>query len=392
MRFSGLTTEQLLSAVEHVETGFAIYSPKFELIYANKRLRSNFPELMQSLDEGHDFPVSVRKQVDAIFKDRDQTTRAELTQYVIEGMKKLEPIYMMAAGNRIIKAWYTKAQDGNIIGFSLDVTDARKREAELSTARLEAEKANQAKSDFLAFMTHEIRTPLNGVFGMAQAIQAIAQKEKHQVISEYAGVLIDSTQTLMALVNDILDLSKIEAGKMAINPYEENLREFFCKLRKAYEHLAEEKNLELKFVIDRSVPETLIFDPVRVRQCVSNLLSNALKFTSEGQIKVGVKYTDDTAPKLTIFVSDTGIGMTDEQKGRLFKKFSQAEESTNQIYGGTGLGLSISRNLARLMGGDIKVASRSGEGSVFILTFECEVPAKDANVTPRVESRQTRLA
>ena len=292
-------------------------------------------------------------------------------------------IDFMASEKRLVKTFHSGTDDGTIVGISVDITELRQREKDLEQARITADKANQAKSDFLASMTHEIRTPLNGVYGMAQALDILAANLGHTQMKEMVEVLTDSTETLMSLVNDILDISKIEAGQIDINPHDENLRDLMNRLHKSFVPHAENKGLKLTLLIDRRVPDTLVFDPLRVRQCVSNLLSNALKFTHEGEIKIAVGYDDaiqDVPAKITIFVSDTGIGITQEQQSRLFQKFSQADRSTSQVYGGTGLGLVISRRLARLMGGDVTVVSKSGEGSIFTLTFTCGDCVKTENI------------
>ncbi len=367
-----LTTEGLLAAVDHLENGFAIYRPDFSLIFVNKTLRNYFPDLYSALDRGEPFDKSVRAQVDAIFPNLPEDERVKMAHAVVAGMKSSKPIDIMAAEKRLVRTFHSGTEDGNIVGICVDITQRRKKELDLENARKAADKANQAKSDFLASMTHEIRTPLNGISGMAQALDILAQNLGHTKMKEMVDVLSDSTETLINLVNDILDISKIEAGQMDLNPHNENLRGFMTRLHKSFLHTAENKGLKLTLLVDSRVPDTLIFDPLRVRQCVSNLLSNALKFTHKGEIKIAVGYETiepGTIGEVTIYVSDTGIGISPEQQSRLFQKFSQADRSTSQIYGGTGLGLVISRRLARLMGGDITLASKLGEGTIFTLKF-----------------------
>lgn len=322
------------------------------------------------------YKESVSAQVNDVFGHLDEKVRKQMVNAVADGMKTSTPINIMAPGNRIIRTYHSSMVDGNIIGVGLDISEALAREKDLKKARQAADAANQAKSDFLATMTHEIRTPLNGIYGMAQALELLGKNlDQHKMI-EMVGVLMDSTQTLMALVNDMLDLSKIEAGHMDINPLDENLREFMTRLFKSFEKTAHDKGLKFNLVIMNDVPDALVFDPVRVRQCVANLVSNALKFTHRGEVRIIVGYDAPEAShaaRLKIQVADTGIGLTAEQQGRLFQKFTQAERSTNQVYGGTGLGLAISRRLARIMGGDITVVSKADKGSVFTLSFECNI-------------------
>jgi signal transduction histidine kinase/FixJ family two-component response regulator len=249
-----------------------------------------------------------------------------------------------------------------------------RRLAEVEGARDAAEAATQVKSEFLANMSHEIRTPLNGVLGMAQALQARALDPESR---EMVATIRDCGTNLMSILNDVLDLSKIEAGRLDIAPVDCSLVHTVGQVHALFLPAAQEKHVGLTLVSEMPQTELLRFDPVRVRQCVSNLVSNAVKFTREGhvEIKLAAKLADAGRIKVTIEVIDTGIGMEELTCSRLFEAFSQADASTTRKFGGTGLGLAISRRLARLMGGDIVVYSRLGEGSVFVLTFLADPPA-----------------
>ncbi|MEY2757356.1 MAG: hypothetical protein RIR33_1134 [Pseudomonadota bacterium] len=249
-----------------------------------------------------------------------------------------------------------------------------RRLAEVEGARDAAEAATQVKSEFLANMSHEIRTPLNGVLGMAQALQACALDPESR---EMVATIRDCGTNLMSILNDVLDLSKIEAGRLDIAPVDCSLVHTVGQVHALFLPAAQEKHVGLTLVSEMPQTELLRFDPVRVRQCVSNLVSNAVKFTREGhvEIKLAAKLADAGRIKVTIEVIDTGIGMEELTCSRLFEAFSQADASTTRKFGGTGLGLAISRRLARLMGGDIVVYSRLGEGSVFVLTFLADPPA-----------------
>lgn len=251
-----------------------------------------------------------------------------------------------------------------IAGISFDITDYKKAE----TRARETEAANRAKSQFLAAMSHEIRTPLNGILGMAQSL--MSDKDLTASQREKAEMLLDSGRTLLSLVDDVLDLSRIEAGQLDIDPTDGDLRHTVRRVARLFEPEAQEKNITLKLHIADPLESALSFDPVRVRQCVSNLVSNAIKFTEYGTVHITLSAVQESAGyRVRIDVSDTGIGITPEAQARLFAEFSQAESSTTRRFGGTGLGLAITQRLARMMGGDVTVESVPGQGSTFTLTF-----------------------
>jgi len=276
-----------------------------------------------------------------------------------------------------------------LIGTVVDMTASKDIERELRAARDVAEASSSAKSQFLANMSHEIRTPLNGVLGMAQALEAddlsAAQKEK-------VAVILDSGKSLMALLNDVLDLTKIEAGKLEIAPAPGDFLHTMKRTRQLFQAMAEEKGLDLLMRYDSGFPQRLVYDPTRVRQCVSNLLSNAIKFTAQGRVEVaiGARPAGEGNYVVTVEVVDTGIGIAPETQARLFSVFTQADGATTRKFGGSGLGLAISRQLARMMGGDIMVASEPGRGSTFTFTFRAReaVPASGGLAAPS----QTRAA
>ena len=233
--------------------------------------------------------------------------------------------------------------------------------SDLVDARDQAEGANLAKSQFLANMSHEIRTPLNGVLGMAQVLENAGLLPDQQ---EKVAVIRRSGELLLAVLNDILDISKIEAGKLEVVSEEFELAGAIQTAFEAFIDIAREKGLSCQLTLDPSCQGGWRGDSMRTRQIVSNLLANAIKFTESGSVNVEVRAQDTS---VRIVISDTGIGMPPEVLTRLFSKFSQADSSTTRRFGGSGLGLAISRELAQLMGGEILVESKVGHGSRFTL-------------------------
>jgi len=240
----------------------------------------------------------------------------------------------------------------------------RKAKAEAQERGIAAEAANDAKSAFLATMSHEIRTPLNGVLGMAQAMAA---DHLSPLQLERLDVIRQSGEALLAILNDVLDLSKIEAGRFELEQVEFDLGDLMKGAHSAFTALANKKGLSFDLTIEEPAKGVYLGDPTRVRQILYNLISNALKFTEHGEVRVTAAQvtTASAGEALALMVSDTGVGIAPERLGALFEKFTQADASTTRRYGGTGLGLSICRELAHLMGGEISTQSRLGEGSTF---------------------------
>jgi hemerythrin-like metal-binding protein len=263
----------------------------------------------------------------------------------------------------------------NTLQLMREIAERKRNEEILQQARLAAEAANIAKSRFLANMSHEIRTPLNGILGMAQLLKSPDVSAEERVA--YAQTIAESGQTLLALLNDILDLAKVEDGKLELESAVFDLRQFIDEVRSQFVGTIEKKGLKLESAVAGLAANHYRSDPQRLHQMLANLLSNAIKFTEHGQIRINVSEAGRSgeAVILEFSVTDTGIGIPAEKRSLLFQPFSQVDDSTTRRYDGGGLGLSVVRSLAELMGGEVGVDSEPGKGSRFWFRIHAAVVA-----------------
>lgn len=302
---------------------------------------------------------------------------------VIRKDKTVIPVQLSLSAVRMSSGWHA-------VGILRDITHQRKNEEELRNAKTVAEEATNAKSEFLANMSHEIRTPMNAVIGFSELLKKTDMTVKQR---DYINKIDASAKSLLGIINDILDFSKMEAGKLELEAVDFRLDDVVNNIISMNSNKASEKNIELINNIESDVPYCLVGDPLRVGQVLLNLVNNAVKFTNEGHVLVEVSLVSksDQTCRIRFSVSDTGIGLTKEQKEKLFSAFSQADTSVTRRFGGTGLGLTISKRLVEMMKGDISVESEFGVGSTFSFEIEFQIQNEEKANQPVIKKSLQNL-
>jgi signal transduction histidine kinase len=315
--------------------------------------------------EGYLTPLGITSMLDTKVILENRTT----------GIICIEHIGTMRRWTTSEKAYATTS--ANLIAILNNALLSRRMGEQLSEERDKAQASDRAKSSFLANMSHEIRTPLNGVIGMANVVKSDDTLSDKQV--ERLGIIAESGEILLELLNNILDISKIEASQMSLETVPFDLEHLMERATATWDQLATPKGLTLQIDTSHAFQPIIASDPTRLRQILMNLVGNAIKFTHEGHIRLRVSQDilDNLVIQTTFAIEDTGIGIAEDQLENIFVNFGQADPSTTRQFGGTGLGLAISRRLARQMGGDIEVSSVEGKGSVFSLSITSSMVAAE---------------
>jgi len=370
----------LAAAIATISDGFVLYDADDRIVACNERVREIYPQRADLFRPGTSFREILEAAVVRSVPDLKGQTPKE---WIEERLRQHSAPYSVAEHSYRNDLWVRvtqrKTHDGGTVFVYTDITELKRRQIELEQAREGAEAANRTKSRFLANMSHELRTPLNAIIGIAEILHEEAQEERNETVSEPVGRIVRAGKHLLMLINDILDLSKIEAGKLDLYPEEIDVAALIGELTKTTQPMADKNNNKLTIDCPADIG-VMQADSTRVRQVLLNLLSNACKFTEKGEIRFIARREADRSAKWLVFtVADNGIGMTEEQLGRLFQEFSQADSSTTRKYGGTGLGLAISQHLCRAMGGEITAKSAPGRGAVFTV----RMPDQSLRGTPR---------
>jgi two-component system, sensor histidine kinase and response regulator len=312
---------------------------------------------------------------------KDVVKKLGVTERLLILKKPFDEMEVYQLASALTEKWYL-SQQARLKHEELESL-AQQQTRQLVIALEEAEKADKAKSEFLANMSHEIRTPMNSVIGFSKIL---ANEKLTDEQRQYVELIRQSGKHLMQIINDILDLSKIEAGQMAVEFRERPLDRLLCEVESIVSYQAREKCLGFEIIEKSGLPANIYTDFKCLRQCLINLINNAVKFTETGFVHVNVSLMDkDNQPYICFAVEDTGIGIAADKHGEVFKSFRQADGSTSRRYGGTGLGLSITKQLATLLGGEISLTSEEGKGSVFSLVIPVGLDVKKQSLLNRHE-------
>lgn len=363
-----------LLALKNSEEKFRNIIESFIDIYYRTDLNGNINMISPSVltHTGYSLEEVMGNKVDKFFENATDSAKGiktllktgNVTNYEVNVRRKDGELRRFMLNIRMVRDKRNLPYE--VEGVARDITDLKKYSEELIVAKNEAEKSLKIKEQFLANMSHEIRTPMNGVIGMIDLLNDTPLSSSQK---DYVQTIRKSSETLLEILNDILDLSKIEAGKMELHPAATDLHEIINRLIALFSQRAKEKNNVFNAVICEDVPRYIMADQTRLLQILSNLTSNALKFTENGTVQVVVNKVDNEN-KIKFEVKDSGIGISEEGQKLLFNAFQQLDNSTKKSFGGTGLGLAISREFCKKMNGEMGVSSVEGEGSTFWFTIE----------------------
>ncbi|WP_225028613.1 hybrid sensor histidine kinase/response regulator [Xinfangfangia pollutisoli] len=382
-------TEQMRiwAAIEALPDAFVLFDREERLLTCNQRYRDMFPDSAHNMVPGIPFEALLRQGLAAghvpAARGREEEWLADrLAQFRDAGASECQ-----LSDGRWIRETDHVTPDGGRVGLRTDITQLREQQIALDAARRAAEAANRAKSAFLANMSHEIRTPMNGVVGMAELLCDTPLSDEQRLFAE---TIRSSGEALLNIINDILDYSKLEAERMTLHPEPFDLERTIHEVTMLLQPRARAKGIDMMIDYDMFLPTRFVGDPGRLRQVLTNLIGNAVKFTETGHVLtrvVGIE-AEDGREQLHVTVEDTGIGIAPEHLDHIFGEFNQVEDERNRKYEGTGLGLAITRRLIERMGGAVWVDSEAGKGSAFGFRVTLPVGEEGQPVRPPVSLRR----
>lgn len=375
---------RLWQTIESINDGFAFFSPDLELIMANPAYLAVFDGL-EDMKPGISYVTVLQLLTEEGIINTGDLDPAQWRQDMIERIQSPvpEPVIIKLWNGESVRMLDRRGPDGDIISLGINITATVKYEEKLTAARESAEAANRAKSAFLANMSHEIRTPMNGVVGMADVLIDTPLTEEQRL---YIDTIKSSGEALLVIINDVLDYSKIEAERLQLHPAPFDLEQSIHDVLRLLQSTARDKGLVLAANYDLFLTSDLVGDPGRIRQILTNLIGNAVKFTSAGSVNVrvtGKALPDSGEVAVQVVVEDTGIGIPDDMIDHVFGEFNQVESERNRQFDGTGLGLAITKQLIEMMGGRVWLTSEEGVGSCF--GFDVTLPAVADTHRPQTE-------
>ena len=371
---------RLTEAIETISEGFSLYDADDKLIVCNSRYKNLFASHAEVMVPGTSFETILRTATErGLIKDAEGRDDAWIAERLARHHAASETHIQRRSDGRWIQVSERKTANGGTVAIYADITEMKQHEAELAAARDAADEANRTKSSFLANMSHELRTPLNAIIGYSEILQEDAADKEDKAPIDDLQKIESAGRHLLGLINNILDLSKIEAGKMDVFIEAVDIQALVKEVLSIVQPLADKSENAIEVICPADIG-SFRSDQTKVKQCLLNLLSNANKFTSKGTLTLAVAREGNS--QVTFRVSDSGVGMTQEQLGRLFQAFSQADASTTKRFGGTGLGLAITKHFCTMLGGDVTVESTPGTGSTFTIRLPDQEAAPAAVESP----------
>lgn len=386
-----IVERRLWHSIETIRDGFAVFDINNGLLMANRAYLSAFDGL-EEIVAGVSYARILQLMTEEGIVNTGDKTPAAWRSMMLERWEKPNPrpVVIQLWNEKYIRLIDRRGHGGDVVSLALDITDSVNYEKQLEAAQIRAESANRAKSAFLANMSHEIRTPMNGVVGMADLLTETDLNEEQRL---FVDTIKNSGEALLVIINDVLDFSKIEADKIVLHSDGFDLERSIHEILIMLQGKAREKGIELILDYDIFLPSRFIGDQGRIRQILTNLIGNALKFTLQGHVLVRVVGIENNACEtaLTLTIEDTGIGIPEDKIDHIFGEFNQVDDEQNRQFEGTGLGLAISKRLIELMGGTIWATSQVDVGTCFGLSVTLKRDESDQEDMPNIQDRFARV-